>query len=234
MRGHEFGRNFVVNERCMKTKFYKLEAFTYEGSIVQENLDTETPWRAREYYYKTLEAAESEIRRLLQEDDLLVEYLWFFVITVIPFGRDLYYDHVLCYNRIYLSNGNLFTQSPVLYGRSRKYRGRNPEDCAFKQGDIVMVFRGEDSPVSFEIVAAQPPTPEFCKEHPASYSGWDDSYLTIRGDGPYMNNHDHPQVTQVLPLSVELPEEKIVELKRGLGRYLSDDRDKDEDYELPF
>lgn len=198
------------------------------------NLETETPWRAREYYFRSIASAEAEIRRMLQEDGLLAEYVWFFMITEIPFGRDLYYDHILCEERIYLSNGDFFAQSPALYGRSRRFKGRDPEDCAFKQGDIVMVFRGEDNVVSFEIVVSQPPTPAFCKEHPASYNGWDDSYLTLNGDGPYMDCHSHPQVTQVLPLSIELPQEKIDELKRGLELYLREDREKEENDELPF
>ena len=47
---------------------------------------------------------------------------------------------------------------------------------------------------------------EFCKKHPAEYCGWDDSYLTLTGHGPYIECHEHPQVSQVLPLTVELPE----------------------------
>lgn len=223
----------------MKTKFYKLVAFTYEGSIVMENLDTETPWRAREYYYRSLESAEAEIRRMLQDDYLLSDHVWFFMITEIPFCRNPYYDNEMFHERIYLSDGELFAQSPAMYGRSRKFHGRNPEDCAFQQGDIVMVFRGEENPVSFEIVAAQPPTPEYCKEHPGFYNGWDDAYLTLKGDGPDMDCRSHPQVTQVLPLSVKLPEEKIFELKRGLEKYLAEDREensKADQYfdDLPF
>lgn len=102
-----------------------------------------------------------------------------------------------------------------------------------------MVFRGEENPVSFEIVAAQPPTPEYSKEHPGFYNGWDDAYLTLKGDGPDMDCRSHPQVTQVLPLSVKLPEEKIFELKRGLEKYLAEDREensKADQYfdDLPF
>ena len=207
---------------------YKLEAFTYEGSIICQNLDTEEPWLAREMYFRSLEAAEGEICRIVTSEDIddsiLKDFvLWMFRITPIPIGKDLVDSAYIPTEKTYLANGQFFSQSPILYGHARKYRGRKPEDCAFKVGDIVMVDRGLDEPVSFAIIAAQPPTPEFCKEHPANYCGWDDSYLTLTGDGPYIECHEHPQVSRVLPLTVEIPEEKVASLKLGLEQYLKED-----------
>ena len=207
---------------------YKLEAFTYEGSIICKNLDTEEPRLAREMYFRSLEAAEEEIRRIARSEDIddsiLKEFcLWMFRITPIPIGKNLVDFAYISTERTYLADGTFFSESPILYGRARKYRGRKQEDCAFKIGDIVMVDNGVDEPVSFAIIAALPPTPEFCKEHPANYCGWDDSYLTLTGDGPYIECHEHPQVSRVLPLTVEIPEEKVASLKRGLEQYLKED-----------
>lgn len=215
----------------MKKKMYKLEAFTYEGSPQLKNLDTETPYRAREYYYRTLDSAEAEIQRILSSDDpmdeLLVEYVWFFLITEIPIGKDLYNHDITCPERVYLKDGKLLSEYPMLYGQSRTFRGRKPEDCTFKQGDIVMVYHGEDIPPSFSIVAELPPSPEFCRLHPARYTARDDAYLTLHGDGPYIESHEHPCVTQLLPLCIDLPEEKIDELYRALERYQSEDIHED-------
>ena len=38
--------------------FYKLEAFTYEGCPVIGNLDTETPYKEKEFFFTTLAEAE--------------------------------------------------------------------------------------------------------------------------------------------------------------------------------
>lgn len=206
---------------------YKLEAFLYEGSIICQNLETEEPWLAREMYFRALEAAEEEIRRIVTSEDIddsiLKDFgLWMFRITPILLGKNLMDTAYIPTERTYLANGQFFSQSPIVYGRARKYCGRKLEDCAFKVGDIVMVDRGVDEPVSFAIIAALPPTPTFCKEHPAEYYGWDDSYLTLTGDGPYIECHEHPQVSRVLPLTVELPDEKVAALKRGLEQYIKD------------
>ena len=219
---------------------YKLEAFTYEGSIICQNLDTEDPWLAREMYFRSLESAEREIRRIVTSEDIddsiLKDFgLWMFKITPIPIGKNLADSGYVPTERTYLANGQFFSQSPIMYGRARKYHGRKSEDCAFKVGDIVMVDRGEDEPVSFAIIAALPPTPEFCKAHRAEYCGWDDSYLTLTGDGPYVECHEHPQVSRVLPLTVELPDEKVTELKRGLEMFLDEEKRMEKwDEELPF
>lgn len=218
---------------------YKLEVFTYEGSIICQNLDTETPWLAKEMYFRSLDAAEGEIRRIVTSEDIddsiLNDFgLWMFRITPIPIGKDIVASAYIPTEKTYLANGQFFSQSPIMYGHARKYNGRKPEDCAFKVGDIVMVDRGMDKPVSFAIIASQPPTPEFCKEHPAEYCGWDDSYLTLNGDGPYIECHEHPLVSRVLPLAVELPEEKVAALKRGLNQYLQEDHIEDESWDIPF
>ena len=214
---------------------YKLEVFTYESNIICRNVETEVPWLAREMYFRSLEAAEGEIRRIVTSEDIddsiIKDFgLWMFRITPIPIGKDLVDPTYIPTERTYLTNGQFFTQSPIMYGRARKYYGRKPEDCAFKLGDIVMVDRGVDEPVSFAIIAALPPTPAFCKDHPAEYCSWDDSYLTLTGDGPYIECHEHPQVSRVLPLTVELPDEKVEALKRGLERYQMEEHPLEDEF----
>ena len=48
-------------------------------------------------------------------------------------------------------------------------------------------------------------------------------------DGPYIECHEHPQVSRVFPLTIEIPEEKVAALKRGLKQFLKEDHPKEDE-----
>lgn len=54
--------------------FYKLEAFTYEGCSVIGNLDTETPYKEKEFFFNTLAEAEAEMNKQIHSGE---RYLYF-------------------------------------------------------------------------------------------------------------------------------------------------------------
>ena len=64
--------------------FYKLEAFTYEGCPVIGNLDTETPYKEKEFFFTTLAEAEAEIGKQIKSGERYLYFLWFFRITCLP------------------------------------------------------------------------------------------------------------------------------------------------------
>lgn len=73
------------------------------------------------------------------------------------------------------------------------------------------------------IVAALPPSPEFVASHPAVYDEMDDSYLVLTGSGPYIECHQHPHTNDVHPLNVELSEEQVAALHRGLEQFMAEE-----------
>lgn len=104
-----------------------------------------------------------------------------------------------------------------------KFKGRKPEECEFKIGDIVMVEGHHGFSGYVGIVAALPPSPEFVASHPAVYDEMDDSYLVLTGDGPYIECHQHPHTNDVHPLNVELSEEQVAALHRGLEQFMAEE-----------
>ena len=108
--------------------------------------------------------------------------------------------------------------------KNNTFKGRKPNECKFKVGDIVMVAGCCGSPDYVGIVAALPPSPEFIARHPAVYDEMDDSYLVLTGDGPYIENHQHPHVNDVHPLNDELSEDQLAVLRRGLEQFMVDEK----------
>ena len=208
--------------------FYKLEAFTYEGCPVIGNLDTETPYKEKEFFFTTLAEAEAEIGRQIQSAQRYLYFLWFFRITCLPLGLDVESYGVAREERIYLRNGKLYAKWPMYDGHRTGFAGRRAKDCCFSVGTQVMVFNGVTQPPSFGIVAELPPTPEACAANPGKYDVWDDSYTVLDGEGCL-----HPYVSRTLPMSLALPDERVAHLMSERTEYQAIGCCKEEEV-LPF
>ena len=144
---------------------------TIEMDQESENGDIESP-RHREYYPEfplycnhevlsaTLHDAEAMMMRLFRD----VPNAYCAVITELPFGDDIRSDYVSV--RVYDNNGSLIDTSKcssfITEERDdyRHFRGREPEEIRFEEGDIVEVFGGDC--VSLAVVVGLPPSVEFC------------------------------------------------------------------------
>lgn len=198
--------------------FYKLEAFTYEGCSVIGNLDTETPYKEKEFFFNTLAEAEAEMNKQIHSGERYLYFLWFFRITSLPLGLDIESYGVSRTERIYLRDGKLFAKWPMFDSNLMDFAGRKAQDCRFEPGDLVMIFNGITQPPTFGIVAKLPPTPEDCAESPGKYDIWDDSYIVLDGDGRL-----YPYISRTLPLNMELPDAQVAHLMGALSEYREHD-----------
>ena len=123
---------------------------------------------------------------------------------------------------LFLPDGTIFSHTfpgDEEIERSIEYIGREPEDCHFKEGDIVEMM--DDETVTLGIVYQQPPTPaeieEFRKER-RERGGWDemvdgaeDRYIILvnqlrdNGDSIYMRSRRGPLASCLLPPSMPVP-----------------------------
>ncbi len=209
--------------------FYKLEAFTYEGCPVIGNLDTETPYKEKEFFFNTLAEAEAEMNKQIHSGERYLYFLWFFRITSLPLGLDIESYGVARTERIYLRNGTLYAKWPMYDGHNAGFAGRKASDCHFSVGTLVMVFNGVTQPPSFGIVAELPPSPEACSANPGKYDVWDDSYTVLDGEGCL-----HPYISRTLPLSFALPDERVAHLMSELTEYRQSCCCPEEEEVMPF
>ena len=133
---------------------------------------------------------------------------------------------------LFLPDGTLFSHTfsgDEAFERNMEYQGRKPEDCHFKEGDIVEMM--DDETVTLGIVYQQPPTPaeieEFRKER-RERGGWDEmvdgaedryiilvNHLRDKGNSVYMRCRRGPLASCLLPPSMPVPE-KLRKRLQGL------------------
>ena len=136
---------------------------------------------------------------------------------------------------LFLPDGTLFSHTfsgDEAFERNMEYQGRKPEDCHFKEGDIVEMM--DDETVTLGIVYQQPPTPaeieEFRKER-REHGGWDemvdgaeDRYIILvnqlrdNGDSIYMRSRRGPLASCLLPPSMPVPSKLRKQLQELLKR----------------
>ena len=148
------------------------------------------------------------------------DYLYCFVIEAHCCGIDMHFGTKERW--LFLPDGTLYAHTfPGDEGidRNLEYHGRNPEDCHFKEGDLVEMI--DDETVTLGIVLQQPPTPNqiegFRKKLRESgdwegiIDGSEDRYITLSGtfkeDGNsvYMHCHRHLLASSLLPPSIPVP-----------------------------
>jgi len=159
-----------------------------------------------EMYFKELSKAEAMIAELAEDND--DGYCFYLFDT--PTNVRCYPRSGQCI-RSYTSSGKLMAESKVSFiedidGNLELYRGREPEDCRFKPGDLVEVCRGER--VTLEVVCTQPLSKECIasllkdKDNLGAHPDYtDDCYMTMNIDGV----HDHPSVVDCFPPRFPVP-----------------------------
>lgn len=136
---------------------------------------------------------------------------------------------------LFLPNGTLFSHTfpgDEEIERSIEYKGRSPEDCHFKEGDIVEMI--DDETVTLGIVLKPPPTPAKVKKARKklremgmpenTIDGSEDRYIilvdSLKNDGKttYMHCSRGPLASSLLPPSMPVPTKLRERLQELLER----------------
>lgn len=176
-------------------------------------------WNSETAFFDSLDESESFIRQVAaqepSEDDAPIHH---FEISEIPFGSRFRSFQRLS-KRSYLPNGEFWETNPLSTlltdGDLDVFEGRDREECHFREGDIVEVYRGD---VYLGIISFLPPSRKWIAEtlervkqelpysakrkggYPHSdYS--DDCYMVVYAykdkDGSIHPDHSHPDVCDV-------------------------------------
>lgn len=136
---------------------------------------------------------------------------------------------------LFLPDGTLFSHTfpgDEEIERSIEYKGRAPEDCHFKEGDMVEII--DDETVTLGIVLKQPPTPAKVKKvrkklremgmPENTIDGSEDRYIilvdSLKNDGEttYMHCSRGPLASSLLPPSMPVPTKLRERLQELLER----------------
>ena len=136
---------------------------------------------------------------------------------------------------LFLPDGTLFSHTfpgDEEIERSIEYKGRAPEDCHFKEGDMVEMI--DDETVTLGIVLKQPPTPAKVKKvrkklremgmPENTIDGSEDRYIilvdSLKNDGKttYMHCSRGPLASSLLPPSMPVPTKLRERLQELLER----------------
>ena len=154
--------------------------------------------------FHTLEDAERKIAELVNKNS---EDRYCFFVREIPVGVHCYYSWAQR-TRSYTREGKLNAISVASEiedqnGNLEPFYGRDIDECNFRPGDFVEVFRGDR--VTLEIVVSLP-LDKITLEKRSLASGrkiqldfTDDGYTTLNGDEGYMQCHSHPSIVQCFP-----------------------------------
>ncbi len=175
------------------------------------------------YYFLSKEEAEAKIR----DTDWSIGWdsgVWCFTIEVCPTGRQVLHE---VYRRwLYDGTGSFVAvtlcselNKPGTCEQEEPYPGRRPEQCLFRPGDIVEVWKGDT--VSLGIVYELPPLPD--EGLRIWTEDWmEDNYITLHGEvdkskfSLYLATHDHAYVSRVLAPAQPVPDKYRRRLKRLL------------------
>lgn len=161
------------------------------------------------------------------------EYLYCFEVEGHCCGVDMHFGTKERW--LFLPDGTLYSHTfpgDEEIERNMEYKGRAPEDCHFKEGEIVEIMNNET--VTLGIVLQQPPTPaqiEIIRKklretsHPEYIiDGSEDRYITLSGtfkeDGnsAYMHCRRGPLASTLLPPSMPVPTKLKKQLQELLKR----------------
>lgn len=155
--------------------------------------------------YFTLDQAIAAMHKIVIMEDNLFTYCFY----IKEFDLNQSYPTVAT-ERCYTKDGKLYDQY-LKSENDRNFRGRNPKDIRFKEGDIVEVLQSNG--VCLEVVTRAPYTKEeyrdrreWIKQNPEKFGRYsfcldkgDDGYCTISlGEG---DTHSHPHSMSVFPVS---------------------------------
>ena len=158
------------------------------------------------------------------------DYGYCYVVESHSCGIDMYFGTKERW--LFLPDGTLFSHTfsgDEAFERNMEYQGRKPEDCHFKEGDIVEMM--DDETVTLGIVYHQPPTPaeiEAFRKERREHGGWDEmvdgaedryiilvNHLRDKGNSVYMRCRRGPLASCLLPPSMPVPE-KLRKRLQGL------------------
>ena len=184
---------------------YKDVIYRLDGYVISDLEEATYPefelFHKEEIIFHTLEDAERKIAELTEEK---TEDRYCFFIREVPVGVHCYYSYS---QRIwsYTRDGKLNAVSAASEiededGNQEQFYGRDKNECHFRPGDFVEVFRGDR--VTLEIVVSLP-IDKTTLEKRSLASGkkiqldfTDDGYTTLNGDEGYMQCHSHPSIVQ--------------------------------------
>ena len=160
-------------------------------------------------------------------------YLYCFVVEGHCCGVDMHFGTKERW--LFLPDGTLYSHTfpgDEEIERSMEYKGRAPEDCHFKEGDMVEMI--DDETVTLGIVLKQPPTPAKVKKvrkklremgmPENTIDGSEDRYIilvdSLKNDGKttYMHCSRGPLASSLLPPSMPVPTKLRERLQELLER----------------
>lgn len=217
----------IVNYIPYKDTIYRLSGYVV-SDIDEASYPVFQIYLQEEIYYHTLQDAENKIAELIKEES---DNRYCFFIHEVPIGT-------ICYQsygqriRSYTADGKFFAETKAsliedINGNLEPFYGRESNECNFKPGDIVEVFRGDE--VMLEVVHSCPVDPSFINQRyavPMSADHihpdfTDDSYMTLSWDEDGECCHDHPSVIQCFPPNAlaQIPEDILDKLRKAYARY---------------
>ena len=161
------------------------------------------------------------------------DYGYCYVVESHSCGIDMYFGTKERW--LFLPDGTLFSHTfsgDEAFERNMEYQGRKPEDCHFKEGDIVEMM--DDETVTLGIVLQQPPTPAKVENvrnklrdmgmPENTIDGSEDRYIILvdslknDGDPTYMHCSRGPLASSLLPPSMPVPAKLRKRLKELLEK----------------
>lgn len=161
------------------------------------------------------------------------DYGYCYVVESHSCGIDMYFGTKERW--LFLPDGTLFSHTfpgDEEIERSIEYKGRAPEDCHFKEGDMVEMI--DDETVTLGIVLKQPPTPAKVEKvrkklremgmPENTIDGSEDRYIilvdSLKNDGKttYMHCSRGPLASSLLPPSMPVPTKLRERLQELLER----------------
>lgn len=183
-----------------------------------------------EILFRSLSEAEAKIHELASLDEHIGARAYFFI-HEIPIGTICYHSYGQRV-RSYTADGKFYAETKAslvedINGNLEPFYGRESNECHFKPGDIVEVFRGDE--VTLEVVQLCPIDPSFISQRysnpmSADYihpDFTDDSYVTLSWDEGGECCHDHPSVVCCFPACTlpQVPSHILDTLKKAYARY---------------
>ena len=135
------------------------------------------------------------IKENMKKNEIDEDYVHHIIVTDLKYDK-LKYMSIFITRHIFLPDG---TKWVSLEYDASDFKGRNPEDCNFKEGDKVE-FVNYDKTIYSGVVLTQPITPEYLARTNTTADETDDSYIVLAGldeipseltEDEYFDRHYH-------------------------------------------